>query len=531
MDSNENKLSGTLAIDLGSTTTVVAFQAENEDSIKLLNLPLISRCPGEVPSLIWQSSDQKSYFLFGQEVQKLGLTEKRDQNLINDFKRWIGAPKEDIPKHFNLSPKKAGELFLKEIWKRIPSNLQIKKLVLSAPVETYKEYRKWLNSVCDDLAVPEIALVDEPTAAAIGAGLPGGSTLLVIDLGGSTIDMSMVLIEGGEGQPEPIAQLIRFGGNDLEATSKQVFRGAKVLGKAGLRLGGRDFDKWILHYLFPKIKPSESLLDTAEKLKCRLSNQDISETKKLSEEIFINDQEGTKKFTLMRLEFEELLQEKGFFKSMSKLLEQTLAQGRSNGFEMADLTGVVIVGGGSQIPVIKRWLLNKVGKQNLLLPPPVEAVAIGAIKLTPGVTIRDVLNRGISLRFWDQKTNSHMWHPLFLPGQPWPTIKPLEIILSASTLNQLEIELRIADNQSNQLQKILYLNGIPTIQEEESTDNPNILPWLNDPIIINLDPPGKPGEDCIKLRFSIDKLCQLCVQGIDLRNEKTILEKVIGSIR
>ena len=40
----------------------------------------------------------------------------------------------------------------------------------------------------------------QPTAAAFGAGLPGGSKLLVVDVGGSTIDMSMVLVEGGEGE-------------------------------------------------------------------------------------------------------------------------------------------------------------------------------------------------------------------------------------------------------------------------------------------------------------------------------------------
>ena len=76
--------------------------------------------------------------------------------------------------------------------------------------------------------------------------------------------MSMVQLEGGEGKAEPIAQLIRFGGDDLEGISKQIIRGAKVLGKAGLRLGGRDFDRWILNKLYPNIQQTNSLLNSAE---------------------------------------------------------------------------------------------------------------------------------------------------------------------------------------------------------------------------------------------------------------------------
>ena len=150
--------------------------------------------------------------------------------------------------------------------------VNIKRLVLTAPVDTYREYRTWLVNVCNSLEVKEIALVDEPTAAAMGAGLEPGSTLLVLDFGGSTIDMSIVALEGGEGQASPIAQLVRFDGNNLEGKSTQVLRTAKVLGKSGLRLGGKDIDRWISHHLLPMKNPTNSILRIAEELKCELSN-------------------------------------------------------------------------------------------------------------------------------------------------------------------------------------------------------------------------------------------------------------------
>ena len=43
---------GTLAIDLGSSNTIVVFQKENGSNPELLDLPPISRSPGEIPSLI-----------------------------------------------------------------------------------------------------------------------------------------------------------------------------------------------------------------------------------------------------------------------------------------------------------------------------------------------------------------------------------------------------------------------------------------------------------------------------------------------
>ena len=96
--------------------------------------------------------------------------------------------------------------------------------------------------------------------------------LLVVDLGGSTLDLALVALEGGEGRAAPIAQLLRLGGRSLGNNSRQMLRTAKVLGKAGLRLGGRDIDRWIVDRCCPGQPASTPLLNAAERLKCRLSD-------------------------------------------------------------------------------------------------------------------------------------------------------------------------------------------------------------------------------------------------------------------
>jgi len=519
---------GTLAIDLGSSTTVVVFQKENGQPPELLDLPPISRAIGEIPSLIWKSSEKEESYLIGQQIIDLNLINEKENNLSQDFKRWIGSTEIEPIYDSKITPEKAGEILIHSIWEKVSQKVNIKRLVLTAPVDTYREYRTWLVNVCNSLEVKEIALVDEPTAAAMGAGLEPGSTLLVLDFGGSTIDMSIVALEGGEGQASPIAQLVRFDGNNLEGKSTQVLRTAKVLGKSGLRLGGKDIDRWIIHHLLPEENPTNSILRKAEELKCELSNTNIKETLVITKKA--NNIQNEEKFLkLSKKGLEELLIEKGLLKSIEKLFIQTINSAKRNSFELKDLDSVVLVGGGSRIPLIKNYLSDICNSIPFLTPPPIEAIALGALHLTPGVQIKDVLNKGVSLRCWNKKNEKHIWHPLFLAGQTWPTNKPLEIILAASINSQLSIDLIIGEPQEEGSNEIIYTNGLPTLKTIESKDK--IKKITNTIISIPVDPPGEIGQDCIKLIFNINDNCQLEVEGVDLRNNKEITKQNLGEIR
>ena len=520
---------GTLAIDLGSSTTVVVFQKENGQSPELLDLHPISRSPGEIPSLIWKSSEEKEDYLIGQQVIDLKLIgEEKENNLSQDFKRWIGSSEIDPIYDSKIPPDKAGEILIHHIWNKVSEKVNIKRLVLTAPVDTYREYRTWIVKVCNSFKVKEIALVDEPTAAAMGAGLAPGSTLLVLDFGGSTIDMSIVALEGGEGKASPIAQLVRFDGNDLEGKSKQVLRTAKVLGKAGIRIGGKDIDRWIANYLLPDEKPTNLILRVAEELKCDLSKVNTKETLIVSKKLTTKSQED-KFLKLSRQGLEKLLIDKGLLESIKMLFNQTINIAKRNSFKLEDLDSIVLVGGGSQIPLIRNYLSTLCSSIPFITPPPIEAIALGALNLTPGVQVKDVLNKGVSLKCWNKKNEKHIWHPLFLAGQTWPTNKPLEIILAASINNQLSIDLIIGEPEEEGSHEIIYIDGLPTLKKIESKDKINAL--NNSIISIDLNPPGEIGQDCIKLSFNINETCQLEVEGVDLRNNNPIESQNLGEIR
>ena len=41
--------------------------------------------------------------------------------------------------------------------------------------------------------------------------------------------------------------------------------------------------------------------------------------------------------------------------------------------------------------------------------------------MTPGVKIKDILNKGLSIRLFNKREQKHFWHPIFCRGQTWPT--------------------------------------------------------------------------------------------------------------
>ena len=227
----EKIFSGTLALDLGNTNTVIAFQDEKGNDSILIEIPEITSSPGVVPTVLW--------FEGKENMARIGVSALKKRNLSNseifyhsNFKRLIGNPIERQNKKF-LSPIESGEKFFKILWENIPKELDIKRVVLTAPIDTYKGYRKWLINLCKDLPINEIALVDEPTAAGIGINVPFGAKIMIIDIGGSTIDMSVIKTQGGEGRSAPIAELLKFRGKDVSAISKQKIRCAEIISKSG----------------------------------------------------------------------------------------------------------------------------------------------------------------------------------------------------------------------------------------------------------------------------------------------------------
>jgi hypothetical protein len=160
----------------------------------------------------------------------------------------------------------------------------------------------------------------------------------------------------------------------------------------------------------------------------------------------------------------------------------------------------------------------------------VAAVAMGALALTPGVRIHDVLSQGVCLRFWDQRSRCHLWHPLFVAGQPWPTSQPLELLLASSEPDQKELELVLGEPLAEERPEVVFANGLPVIRPD-GTGSARVRAWPRAPILLPLSPSGTAGVDRLRLRFAINASGELEMEGHDLLTGTPLPAMVLGPVR
>ena len=519
----KNNFIGTLAVDLGNTNTVIAFQDEKDINSILIEIPDITSSPGVIPSAVWFEEDSK--------MTKIGISALRMKNENNsdlyfhkNFKRLIGNPYEKNECKV-LTPSECGEKFFKVLWKNIPEKYEIKRLILTAPIDTYKGYREWLINLCEELNINEVALVDEPTAAGLGIKVPFGSILMTIDIGGSTIDMNIIKIEGGEGKSGPIAELLKFNGNDVSAISKQKLRCAELISKTGSKIGGKDIDQWIVNYFLPT-NQDERNLSKAEELKCKLSSPLINqETNYLIK--FFTDKYTEQEFLLNREIFEKILIQNNFLNHLDSLLKELLNEARGKFFDVKDLNTIILVGGGTQIPFIKQWITDRLSGIQINSPPPIESIALGALAMTPGVKIKDILSKGISMQLFNKREQKHFWHPIFCKGQTWPTDNSFELILQASKDGQNIFEIIVGESKKQREYDVIFENGLPKLSQLQSEEE--IIRWDKEPLKITLKNKCKIGEDSLKLFFRITEKADFYVKCFDIE-EQFLGEFHLGNI-
>ena len=510
----EENLSGTLAIDLGNTNTVLAFQDQKDINPILVEIPNITSSPGVIPTAIWYEEPSK-LLKIGISALKMRDNSNSEFFFHSNFKRLIGNPIEKINQKNILTPNECGEKFFKFLWGNIPQKFKIQRLVLTAPIDTYKGYREWLVNLCGDISVDEIALVDEPTAASLGINVPFGSKIMTIDIGGSTIDMNIVKIEGGEGKSGPIAELLKFKGNDVSSISKQKIRCAEIISKTGSKIGGKDIDQWIVNYFIPDNKYAINLLK-AEKIKCKLSSSEIKYENKYSTKFLVEGQ-TEKEFYLSKEIFEKIIIDNNLLNHLNSLLKDLLNGARGKFCTVDDLSVIILVGGGTQIPLIKEWITKKISKIQIKSPPPIESIALGALAMTPGVKIKDILNKGLSIRLFNRREQKHFWHPVFCKGQTWPTETPYKLILQASNNNQKIFEIIIGETKKDREYDVIFENGLPKLSEVQSEEE--IIKWDKKPLKIELKNESNLGEDNLQLFFRITKEADLIVRCFDIADE------------
>jgi len=521
------------AIDFGTSNTVIArwnSVTQQPETIFLPNFSAqLNQNPPLIPSLVYVEDAAQGQVVVGQAVHDRGLDLTSDPRFFRSFKRGIGADIQAFLPELDgqiVTFAQVGEWFLTQLISQLnadtPNNGQ--SLVLTVPVNSFEAYRHWLGQVCQSLPVEQVRMLDEPTAAALGYGMVDQETLLVIDFGGGTLDLSLVRLDRGvQAGKKPLGFILKWGDKPLTQSSQKA-KIARVLAKSGQNLGGSDIDHWVVDYFAATQGLVTTPLTTrlAERLKIQLSSQPQAS------EVYFNDETfESYELELDRDTLETILKEHQFFELLDDSMTQLLQQARRQGLEVSDIDAVLLVGGTVQMPAVQTWVQQYFEPAKIRCERPFEAIAQGALQLSQGFELQDFLYHSYGIRYWDKRHNRHSWHPLIQAGQAYPMSEPAELVLSASLDNQPSIELIIGELGTETGGVEVYFEGDRLITRRLDSQKTKVQP-LNDRegarTIAQLTPPGYPGSDRIKVLFQVDRQRFLRMTVEDLLTNQTLLQ-------
>ena len=526
------------AIDFGTSNTVITRWNAATQAAETVSLPGLSTQfqgnPPLIPSLVYVEDAAQASVVVGQAVRDRALDLTTDPRFFRNIKRGIGTSVQGFIPELDgqiLSFEQVGSYFLQQVIGTLKAQEpELNSLVFTVPVDSFEAYRIWLSEVCQSLSIDQVQLIDEPTAAALGYQLSAEQrTILVIDFGGGTLDLSLIQ-RAASAIEKPRGLRLQWGKKaNSQSPAQARVKTVKVIAKAGENLGGADIDRWLADYFesaqgLPKTAVTLRLV---EQLKIALSSS-TEATEAYFDEATLDSYE----LSLARDRLNQILTEKGFFDRLENRLDQVLQQANRQGVSLSDIDAVLLVGGSAQIPAIHTWAESHFDPDKIKRDRPFEAVAQGALRLQ-NTELKDYLYHSYGIRYWDRRTNAHSWHPIIPAGQPYPTDQPIELFLGASSERQPSIELVLGELSSPKTSTEVYFEGnqLVTRQTGTQTDGKMQAQPLNDRdgarTIASLSPLGFPGSDRIRILFHIDAQRFLRMTVEDLLTLETLMSKQV----
>lgn len=358
-----------VGIDLGTTNSLIAIIHPDTQQPTVLkefdNTAL-------VPSIVHFGPQEQ--LSVGNEAKQFLITEP--QNTIFSVKRLMGKSYQDVASVSDFftykiwddgtdnlvkvevngrfyTPIELSSFILKALKQRAEHILKtpVHKAVITVPAYFNDAQRQATRDAGKLAGLDVLRIVNEPTAASLAYGLglskDEEKTVAVYDLGGGTFDISILRISNG------IFEVLSTNGDTY--------------------LGGDDFDTAIVHYWQEQLSLPDEELQTDKSL--------LQELRLLAEaaKIILSETDSfvkairDKQVQLSRKQFESLIQ---------PLIERAIQSCKSAlndaGLQASDIDEVVMVGGSTRVPLVKKSVSEFFGRAVHDELNPDEVVALGA---------------------------------------------------------------------------------------------------------------------------------------------------------
>ncbi len=362
-------MSDIIGIDLGTTNSLVAVMKEGS--------PVVISPEGErslVPSVVSFRSDR---VLVGDKAR----SDRTDniRNTIYSIKRFMGRGYDDIedeqrhlPFEIDSSQKEAvfvkargrsygapeiSAIILRELKSRAEKSLghRVQRAVITVPAYFNDAQRQATKDAGRLAGLDVLRIVNEPTAASLAYGLHkrNRGVIAVFDLGGGTFDISILKVKDG------VFEVLATGGDT--------------------HLGGDDIDRALADYLIESSGLENAVKENPETvglfiLAAENAKRELTDKEKTEVVVECSGKSP--------ISFSQTLTREEMEKIALPIADRTIRPCRralkDAGLAASEVDEVVLVGGSTRMPLIRRMVTEFFGKEAQSELNPDEVVALGA---------------------------------------------------------------------------------------------------------------------------------------------------------